>query len=344
MHASSPGSLSSDFISAAAGFVCYERLPYYLVAHRHGVGHYPLLYLDRGIGFEYGTADEPLIAAPNGLAVLLSEKLTTRMLATRSDLDQVLLPILEAGTPVACDMWFTHTDGSAYATAALLEEVTPSGAVSYTKISDSVVDVRTELPWTRFVDRLDFEDGVTTPLLEYHTLAPLLELNRRSVVDGFVYVFSELFGYRLEGSEVVMPHGRSGPASAAFDRLIDDYEKCRSDVVSGEKLTKFQQVRLSKHIHNRYAPTQMLLTLLLDDSEAVTTMGVDVAEETRSVRRSMDDALRDLQKWANFLAARPSDRTLDRYLVSLRATQCVADHYSRLLVSLSQRIVSEHTP
>lgn len=338
------GPVCAEFLASAGGFVCYERLPYYLLAQRHGVASYPLLYLDRGIGFEYGTADEPLLAAPNGLAVLMREKLTTRRLATRSDLHEVLLPILEAGTPVACDMWFTHTDGSAYATAALLEDVTPSGGVRYTKISDSVVDVRRELPWDVFLDRVDFEDGVTTPLLEYHTLEPLLELNRRSLVEGYVYVFTELFGYGVEGSRIVTPSGGTASTGDAFDILLDDHERSREDIISGEPLTKLAQVRLFKHIHNRYAPTQMMLGLLLDDVEASAAMGEGVAEQTRLARRSMDDALRDLQKWANFLVARPSDRSLDRYLQSLRATKGAADQYSRLLVALSHTLIPEHAP
>lgn len=333
----------AEFIASAAGFVCYERLPYYLMVHRHGVVNYPILYLDRGMGFEYGPADEPLLAAPNGLATLTRDKLTTRTLATRSDLSDALLPKLRAGTPVACDMWFTHTDGSPYATATLLEDATQSGTVRYTKISDSVVDVRRELPWTEFVERVDFEDGLTTPLLAYDSLDPLLELNRRSVVESFVYVFSELFGYRLEGSEIVTPGGVPVSTGDAFDVLLDDYEKSRVGLVSSDSLSKLAQVRLFKHIHNRYAPTQIMLDLLLDDPEAVGAMGEDIAETARSARGSMDDVLRDLQKWANFLSARPSHRSLDRYLRSLQETKAVAGQYSQLLVLLSQKIVSEHT-
>lgn len=338
-------SLPTDQYSRAIEYVCYERNFFYIYSNFYAFISFPLLYMDRFIGWRYDSGVEPLLPVSNGFADLIDAHVRDSS-TTRPDLfEGSLRSLFMHGHKVSVNMWVTHSDGTPYVTSVLLEGMDEDNIVYFTKVNETLNRTCSPLSFAELIEKVAPDEDGSIGLTIIKDSAVVRELARKAPLDAFRAVFHGLYALDVD-AEGITRHGcRVRLDLSGFDELITHLEKSESDVIVDGAVPKQQQFRLNKHIHNRFVPIQYYLGYVLETPQLSTLLPDRLNERVRSVMSEMDRALEGILKFASLLVQRPASSSFRLYVEAIRNLRDVQPAYQStnldVLRALSARPVQE---
>ena len=310
--------ISKEEQEQAAGYVCYERVIYYLFSQIYGLKDFSVLYLDRFWGWNYYDGNEPLTPRYNGLSEFLDRYVYNNEECLKEDLWDNLYKEFESGKKVILKLKLPHySDGSIYTTSSVLEGMDEEGNVYYTK--HTVVDrsCNNKVSKEKFFEMIDIVDGKVS-YVSLNDCEKLSKLANMSFVDAYHYVFKDLYGYRMEGGKIYdSDNNELSFSTEGIEKLAEDVKNNPSRILTEDGIPKKQQFRLYVHINNKIRPLQYLLGLALEDEQVVKSIPDEFQQKLAQNKEKLDRKISDVQKFASLLFNRQDLNSINKYADAL---------------------------
>lgn len=323
-------SLPPDLYERAIEYVCYERNFYYIYTGSYGLETFPLVHLDRFLGWRHALGAEPLYPLHNGLADLLDTYVRDSGSTPVPDFRTALHDLFSQGHKVSVNMWVTHTDGTPYVTSVLLEGMDESGTVYFTKVNETLNRTCSPLTFAQLMEKVAPDEDGTIGLTVIKHSDVIQRLAGLAPAAAFDYLFHDLYGYRFVDGQLTR-HGTPVAADQnGFDELLAHLDSHEDDVLVDGAVPKQQQFRLNKHVRNRFAPIQFYLDYVLTTPDLAASLSDELVARTRAEMSGVDRALNDVQKFASLLVQRPESRIYRMYVDSVRALRSLLPAYQQV--------------
>ncbi|MEU0602888.1 hypothetical protein ABZ484_32390 [Streptomyces sp. NPDC006393] len=323
-------SLPDDQYTRAIEYVCYERNFFYIYSTFHAFESFPLVHLDRFIGWRHDLGVEPLLPVSNGFADLLDAHVRDSSSTTPENLWDSLHDLFGQGHKVSVNMWVTHTDGTPYVTSVLLEGMDEAKTVYFTKVNETLNRTCSPLSFADFTEKIAPDDDGTIGLTVIKDSDVIRDLAGRAPLDAFRHLFHDLYGYGFQDGRLVKDGRPVALDLSGFDELIAHLEQAEPEVIVDGAVPKQQQFRLNKHIHNRFVPIQYYLRYVLDTPELAALVSPDLAERVREQTAEMERALGTVLKFASLLVQRPQSAIYGMYVDAIRHLRAVQPAYQQV--------------
>lgn len=303
--------LPQEYVEEALGYVCYERTYHYLFTQVYQLESYPLLYLDRFVGWTFNTKGEPFLPLVNGLEDILDKHIRQVHLVEVKEVIELLYKLFSQKRYVSLTMEMQHLDNSIYYTTVFIEDVL-DGQIVYTHINEANHTTRRCMNLETFKAKL-YIDNNLVEISAYEYSEVLNRLKENNILEKIKFIFCNLYGLKIndkgiEKSSIKIPCSLSG-----FHDLKNFVQENASRFLTGS-ITKLDQQILSKQVKSKIHPLQQLIKYILKSNVHITTYYRDKLDDQS---RSVSDSLNKLQFFSSVVVKKPGQQSLDLYLKSL---------------------------
>ncbi|MEU6440286.1 hypothetical protein [Streptomyces sp. NPDC047046] len=323
-------SLPEDQYTKAIEYVCYERNFFYIYSTFYDFQSFPLVHLDRFIGWRHDAGVEPLLPVSNGFADLLDAQVRDSSSTAPEHLWDSLYGLFDQGHKVSVNMWVTHTDGTPYVTSVLLEGMDDDKTVYFTKVNETLNRTCSPLTFAELTEKIAPDDDGTIGLTVIKDSEVVRSLAALPPLDAFRRLFHDLYGYDFADGRLVRAGQPVALDLTGFDELIAHLEQAESEVIVDGAVPKQQQFRLNKHIHNRFVPIQYYLGYVLATPELSALVSEELADRGRERMTEMEQALNTVLKFASLLVQRPQSAIYGMYVDAIKQLRAVQPAYQQV--------------
>lgn len=332
--------LSDEEQKEAIGYVCHERVIYYLFKKQYGINYFPIFYLDRYLGWIYSDGSEPLLPACNGLEEFLQNYVYEEECTSKERVIEEFYKIFEHGNKISIPLWMKHfSDGTPYVTAVLLEGMDINNNIYYTK--HTAVDKKCCIRFSKeeFEKKLnpDENGSVHFSIIKYPRL--LDKLRNMDFLEMYRYVFYNLYKYDIGKNGITKNGNEVSFDISGFDKFVDDLRKNPHKIITESGVPKHQQFRLNVHINNKIRPIQNLIKIMINDKKASELIGKYNIDQIKICSTLVDNKLNNILKFASLLVQKPDVNNYKLYINSILELKTVLSDYQRVNAEIVKHIV-----
>jgi hypothetical protein len=335
--------LNQTEFQKALSYVCYERIFYYISKEYYQFDRFPLLFLDRFIGWRYSPGPEPVLPVYNGFEEMLARRVKQEKNIPRKDFSRELRQIFADGHMVSLYIWATHTDSTRFATAALLEGMKDAGEqaeaiVYFTRIHQTYNKLRLPMPFSELESQLYTEDDGSAPLVIIMGAAVFEEIQAMNLLDSYRYIFADLFGYRMESGSLLKDGKQVELDLSGFTEFRADLDLSLPKILGEGKVSKYHQNRMHKQIYNKIYPTQQHLSFILERPELMGFLPRGLAADIGAMKERIDSQLNEMLKFTSLFVQLPRADFFEKYLNALERFISLLPAYQGLNLEVLQLI------
>ncbi|MFE6074428.1 hypothetical protein ACFVQB_08120 [Paenibacillus sp. NPDC057886] len=303
--------LPQEYVEEALGYVCYERTYHYLFTQVYQLESYPLLYLDRFVGWTFNTSGEPFLPLVNGLEEFLNKYIRQVHLAEVTEVIELLYKLFSQKNYVSLTMEMKHLDESIYYTTVFIENIQDEQIV-YTHINEANQTTRRCMDLKTFKTKL-YIDNNLVELSAYKYSEVLNRMKKNNIIENIKFIFLNLYGLKINNEGIEKNLIKIPCALSGFHDLKNFVEENASRFLTSS-ITKLEQQILSKQIKTKIHPLEQLIKYILRSKIRITKNFREILEHQV---QSVSDSLNKLQFFSSLVVKKPGQQSLDLYLKSL---------------------------
>lgn len=324
----------------AAGYVCHERVIYYLFSSIYNLKYFSLFYLDRFWGWSYGEGQEPILPIHNGLEEFLEKNIYDNVKVEKEKVFESIYSYFEKGCKIIMPLWIKHfSDGTLYITPVVLEGMDEQKNVYYTKHTAVDRACARKLKKNEFESMLAVnEDGSITYSLVKDS-DTVKKLSQMPLVEMFQYIFRQVYGYEYDNGSIQKEGKELEFDLSGFDTFINDIKNRPEKILTQNGIPKEQQFRLYVHINNKIRPIQNIMKTCLEDETLQEYFDKAFQEQLQEQYEIMNDAISSVQKYASIVFQKQSQKTLDLYVNSIVQLKEKMKSYQKINLELTKKLL-----
>ncbi|OMF12924.1 hypothetical protein BK131_16935 [Paenibacillus amylolyticus] len=303
--------LPQEYVEEALGYVCYERTYHYLFTQVYQLESYPLLYLDRFVGWTFNTSGEPFLPLVNGLEEFLNNYIRQVHLVEVTEVIELLYKLFAQNNFVSLTMEMKHLDKSTYYTTVLIEDINDEQIV-YTHINEANQTTRRCMNLETFKTKL-YIDNNLVELSAYEYSEVLNRLKNNNIIENIKFIFLNLYGLKINEEGIEKNSIRIPCSQSGLHDLKKFIEEHTSRFLTAS-ITKIDQQILSKQIKSKIHPLVQLVKYIIHSK-------IHITKEISSILEfqvyNINDCLNKLQFFSSVVVKKPGQKSLDLYLKSL---------------------------
>lgn len=330
--------LDKEEYQHALGYLCIERNYYYIFTKHYDLKTFPLFYLDRFTGWGFSDGPQPLLNIHDGLAGLLDSDVRREEIFPLNNLKEVLAKLFSEGKKVLVNFWTKNKMGTPFVTSLMLEGM-ENNTVYFTKINEDNNAICHPIDFEELVNNIDIEVPGEIELTIIKKSSLIEKLSKLDPVEAFQFIFKELYKYQLEGERLYKNGKEIKIKSNGIDELVDSFSKSYSRLVENGTISKPNQFKLNKHIHNRFQPIQYYLKFILNNSDFSNKISTNLKEEIDTAYNNMDFSMNNLLKFASLFVIKPNEKSFELYLNALKQLGKVLPHYQETQLQILKELV-----
>lgn len=332
--------ITEDEQKEAAGYVCDERVIYYLFKMGYSFDKYCLLYVDRFLGWHYGESEEPIIPTCNQLAHFLQDNIYENVSVKKEDIEQQIRCFFEKGYKLIVPMWIEHfSDGTLYITPVVLEGMDDNGYVYYTKHTQVDRSCCHPLKLDEFIAKLPLNEEGFLELSIVKTCNVLHDISKMNTIEAYQFIFRDLYGYKMENGKILKNNKVLEFDLSGFVQFIESLQKEPQKILTGSGIPKHQQFRLYVHINNKIRPIQNILNLVLNDQQVDNKLSKQLKNKIEIQFNKMNDAISSVHKFASLFFQKPNEKNLGLYIKSIQYLKEIMPEYQLVNLIMTDEII-----
>lgn len=323
--------LPTQVYERAVRYVCTERVYYYLFAHYYRFGSYPLVYLDRCLGWVHSSGPAPLLSRHNGFGRLLDRHARRTVRVPPEELGWYLGAVFADGARACVAMRWTLPDGFTAVTSVLLDGMDDE-VVYFTKINETRNRICSPLPLDELLSAIPREEDGSVEVVRIAPSGRLRQIFDASPRTAFRALFDE-YDFRWTADDPVgLLHAGEPvrPDLSGFDELVAYLDGAEHEIIVAGSVPRLRQFRLSKSVHSSIAPMQHFMEYVLDTEELARLLPAPVTVRAREAVAGVDLACRDVHKFASLLVQIPRSGTYRMYVEAVRRLRATQPEYQRV--------------
>lgn len=329
--------LPDELLARAMWYLCTERQIFHRYCVLRDSPAFPLFFMDRCFDWQFeSTGEQPIISRYNGFMEIVCRESTVERSVDPGRLADELRRVTETGAHVSLLMAYVHEDGTRYTSPWLVEGV-GDGVLYCTRTGSEHNSFRRPLPYEEVAGKVALDADGLASITEVRPSPTIDRILGASPLESFRQIF-EAFGLRWYDQRL---HRYVAPVVVsveALDKLIGQWQERTGELLGPGPVKMFDQLRLNKHLQNRFQPTQQAMRFLSEAPDIRAAIGPELDAEAKENCARMDDALADIMKYGSLFVQRPSRPNMDLYLKYLRRLREVVADYQRTVLGIQLSI------
>lgn len=307
--------LTLDEQKEAIGYVCYERVIYYLFKYVYHLDYFCLFYLDRFWGWKYGESQEPIIPSYNGFEQFLDREIYVHVKVPKGDIIEYIRLRFESSAKLFIPVWVKHySDGTPYITPIILEGMDENGFIYYSKHTAVDRSCCKKLSKEDFLSMLAPDDNNFIDLSIIKESEELRRMKNMNYVQRYHHIFYDIYKYDFNNNMIIKDDKALEIDLSGFDNFIDDIKDNPTKILTSDGIPKHQQFRLYIHINNKIRPIQNIIKSILENKEIKVYLPNGLREELQVQYDTMDKAISEVLKFASLVFQKQNTKCLDLYV------------------------------
>ncbi|MGI5155424.1 hypothetical protein [Microbispora sp. CA-102843] len=329
--------LPDELLARAMWYLCNERQIFHRYCVLRESPAFPLFFMDRCYDWQFeSTGEQPIISRYNGFMEIVCRESMVERSVDPARLADELGQVTAAGGHVSLLMAYVHEDGTHYTSPWLVEAV-GDGVVYCTRTGSEHNSFRRPIPYEEIAAKVALDADGFASITEVRPSPTLDRILAASPLESFRQIF-DAFGLRWYDHRL---HRYVTPvvvSAEAIDKLIEQWQLRTEELVASGTVKMFDQLRLNKHLQNRFQPTQQAMRFISEAPDIRAAIGPELNREAKENYARMDDALADIMKYSSLFVQRPSRSNMDLYLKYLRRLREVVADYQRMVLGIQLAI------
>lgn len=325
------------------GYVCYERVIYYLFKRYYNFNYFPLFYLDRFWGWKFSNGNEPIIPMQNGFQEFLAKNLYETIEVNVNELKDKLYEIFDDGHKISMKLWMKHfSDGTPYVTSVLLEGMDNEGNVYFSKHSAAEKKCCVKILKDEFFSKLEVSAKNTVSLLVFKYCSEIEKLNGMDLIDSYNYIFKYIYGYNKSGDRIIKDNEELGFSLRSLTDFAEWLRNNKNEFIKNGKISKHNQFKLNVHINNKIRPIQNLISLILNFENIDLYINNNLKEEINRIYDEINIKLNEVLKFASLLVQKTNDENYQRYIRTIENLSNSLIEYQKVNLKLQNCLITNN--
>ncbi|WP_259418219.1 hypothetical protein [Bacillus toyonensis] len=334
-------SLTKEEYQYALGYLCIERNYYYIFTKHYNLKTFPLFYLDRFIGWKYAGGSQPLLSVYDGLGEMLDKYVRREEMFSLENFKTVLLNLFQDEKKMLVNFWTKNKIGTPFVTSLMLEGMDEGDTVFFTKINEDNNAICSPMKYSELIENIDIEIPNEIELTIINKAPMIRELANMNPYNAFQFIFKEIYGYSIINGDLYKGNEKISLKTDGVKELINYFRGAYTELVQDGAISKPNQFKLNKHIHNRFQPIQYYLGYLLKTNELSTKMSSSLKKQIQIEIDNMEKALNTVLKFASLFVIKPTTANFDLYLNALNRLQNIIPSYQNVQLDIIKELVTE---
>lgn len=330
--------LSDDLLARAMWYICNERHIFHRYCVLDDSPAFPLFFMDRVYDWQYEkTGEAPIISRFNGFMELAFRESMVERRYEPKNLRDELRRLTSENAHLSLPLSYVHEDGTRYVSPSLVEAIDDDDVIYLTRTGSEHNSFRRPVPLADVLGKVAVDEDGLVEITEVHPSPTIERLLSGSPLETFRMIFAE-YGFRWYGPRLYRYHTPVQVGVTALDTLLDEWRTRTDEIVAAGTLLMFDQLRLNKHLQNRFQPTQQALEYIAEEPGISAAMGPHLTVRAKDGWKSMDKALSDIMKFSSLLVRRPERDVMDLYIKYLTHLRDVTTDYQQVILDIQQEL------